>query len=469
MTNESGKTSGLLIALDLLILFVAYLLAILTREIAGHENIVNSRDHIQLLPLILTVQMLSLLAAGAYLKKNALNGKAADDFLMISRSFLISMGVIFGLIFLFRMHYLSRGVLGLFAVYGFLLLLFERVVIRKFRVAALLSHSQIALVIGCGSRAQRLVQTIHDSPDLKTHVMGYLDRDKNKVGETFINVPVLGSVDDISQILEQNVIDEVIVAIPRSLIKDFGDIALACEEQGVNFRFMADMFDLEVARMGLVHLGAIPLLTFEPVAHDEISLFFKRMIDVVAVLLSLPLLIPTFFIIAILIKLDSRGPVFFVQERIGYRKRGFDMYKFRSMYTETKLTEEELESMNEADGPIFKIANDPRATRIGRFIRKTSLDELPQLINVLKGDMSLVGPRPMSLRDVNRFDRSIQRKRFSVRPGLTCLWQVSGRSDLNFDQWLELDLEYISRWSLGLDFKILLQTIPAVIVARGAV
>jgi len=469
MTSESGKTGVLLIALDILVLFVAYLLAILTREFVGDANIISARDHIQLLPLILTVQMLSLMASGAYLKKNVGKSKVTDDILIISRSFLIAMGVIFALIFLFRMHYLSRGVLGLFALFAFVFLLLERAAIRRLSVAALLSHSQIALVIGCGSRGQRLVKTIQERPELKIHVIGYVDRDKSKVGETFLNVPVLGCIDEISQILARNVIDEVIVAVPRSLIKDFAEIACACEEQGVNFRFMADMFDLEVARMGLVHLGEIPLLTFEPVAHDEVSLFLKRTIDVVAVLLSLPLIAPVFLVVATLIKLDSPGPAFFVQERIGFRKRSFKMYKFRSMYTDTKLSEDELESMNEADGPIFKIANDPRVTRIGRFIRRTSLDELPQLINVLKGDMSLVGPRPMSLRDVDRFDRSIQRKRFSVRPGMTCLWQVSGRSDLNFDQWLALDLEYISRWSLGLDFKILLQTIPAVLAARGAV
>ncbi|MBI1194379.1 MAG: exopolysaccharide biosynthesis polyprenyl glycosylphosphotransferase [Gammaproteobacteria bacterium] len=468
MTSGSERTGGLLIGLDVLVLFGAYLLALLTREMVG-ENVVSSRDHIQLLPLILSVQMLSLVASGAYIKKHLAKSKMTDDILVIVRSFLIALGVIFGLIFLFRMHYLSRGVLGLFALYAFVLLLVERVIIRKFSVASLLGHSQVALVIGCGGRGQRLVKSLQENPDLRIHVIGYVDRDKNKVGEKLMNVPVLGTIDDISQILGQNVIDEVIVAVPRSQLKDFEEIAFACEEQGVNFRFMADMFDLEVARMSLAHLGEIPLLTFEPVAHDEVALFLKRLLDIAAVLISLPIILPVFLVIAIMIKLDSRGPVFFVQERVGYRKRGFKMYKFRSMSTETTITQEELESMNEADGPIFKIANDPRVTKVGRFIRKTSLDELPQLINVLKGDMSLVGPRPMSLRDVNRFDRSIQRKRFSVRPGMTCLWQVSGRSNLNFDQWLALDLEYISRWSLGLDFKILLQTIPAVLAARGAV
>ena len=145
------------------------------------------------------------------------------------------------------------------------------------------------------------------------------------------------------------------------------------------------------------------------------------------------------------------------------------MFKFRSMYVDAEERLKEIEHLNEADGPIFKIKDDPRTTRVGRFIRKTSIDELPQLINVLRGEMSLVGPRPMSLRDVDRFDRGIQRKRFSVQPGLTCLWQISGRSDLPFEKWLELDLEYITNWNFWLDVQILFKTIPAVLKSRGAV
>ena len=171
----------------------------------------------------------------------------------------------------------------------------------------------------------------------------------------------------------------------------------------------------------------------------------------------------------VLIKLDSEGPVFFVQQRVGLRKRLFPMFKFRSMVVDAEAKLKEIEHLNEADGPIFKIAKDPRVTRIGGFMRKTSLDELPQLINVLMGHMALVGPRPMSVRDVELFERGIQRRRFSVRPGLTCLWQISGRSNLPFEKWLELDLAYIDNWSLGLDFKILFKTIPVILKGDGAV
>ena len=167
-------------------------------------------------------------------------------------------------------------------------------------------------------------------------------------------------------------------------------------------------------------------------------------------------------------KLDSPGPAFFTQERVGLNKRVFRMIKFRSMYEDAEERMAEIEHLNEADGPIFKIANDPRMTRVGRILRRTSIDELPQLFNVLKGEMSLVGPRPMSLRDVQQFSLGVQRKRFSVRPGLACLREVSGRSRLTFNQWLELDLKYIDEWSLWLDFKILLRLIPSVIKGDGA-
>jgi exopolysaccharide biosynthesis polyprenyl glycosylphosphotransferase len=181
------------------------------------------------------------------------------------------------------------------------------------------------------------------------------------------------------------------------------------------------------------------------------------------------LLAPLFAVIAILIKLDSRGPVFFVQERMGYNKRRFMMIKFRTMVADAEARMQEIEHLNEKEGPIFKMKNDPRITRLGRFLRKTSLDEIPQFINVLLGDMSLVGPRPLSIRDALKLEVSWQKRRFSVRPGLTCIWQVSGRSNLSFEEWMKLDLEYIDHWSLLLDWRILLKTVPAVLTSRGAV
>jgi len=236
----------------------------------------------------------------------------------------------------------------------------------------------------------------------------------------------------------------------------------------VRLRFMADLYDFRAQRVRLSLVNDIPLLSFEPVARGESALVAKRICDIVLTLAGLPLLLPVFLLTAIAIRIDSPGPVFFTQNRVGLHKRRFKMYKFRSMVTDAEERIKELEHLNEASGPNFKIKHDPRMTRVGRFIRKTSIDELPQLFNVLLGDMSLVGPRPMAIRDVELFDRGAQRKRFSVRPGITCLWQISGRSDLDFDDWLKLDLEYIENWSFWLDLKILFRTVYVVLAGKGA-
>jgi lipopolysaccharide/colanic/teichoic acid biosynthesis glycosyltransferase len=209
-------------------------------------------------------------------------------------------------------------------------------------------------------------------------------------------------------------------------------------------------------------------LTFETVVQDEWHLFLKRTIDIGLVCLGLPLILPLMAAAALVIKLDSPGPVFFVQERVGLNKRRFRMLKFRTMREGSERLQGELEALNQADGPMFKIFGDPRITRVGRVLRRTSLDELPQVVNVIQGVMSLVGPRPMSLRDANLLGHGIERKRFSIKPGITGLWQVSGRCTLPFSRWLELDLQYVEHCSLALDAKILFRTIPAVLKGTGA-
>jgi exopolysaccharide biosynthesis polyprenyl glycosylphosphotransferase len=233
-------------------------------------------------------------------------------------------------------------------------------------------------------------------------------------------------------------------------------------------RVLASLFDLQKGWVNNSQFDGMSVATFSPHSSEGWPMLFKRMLDILVSLLLLFLLAPVWILVALLIKLDCSGPVFFVQDRVGLNKRRFRMYKFRTMVGDAEKKQSELESLNEADGPVFKIKNDPRITRLGKYLRKTSIDELPQLLNVLKGDMSLVGPRPLPIRDYQGFDQDWVRRRFSVPPGITCLWQVTGRSSLSFKEWMELDLNYIDHWSLWLDVKVIAKTIPAVLKGVGA-
>jgi exopolysaccharide biosynthesis polyprenyl glycosylphosphotransferase len=325
------------------------------------------------------------------------------------------------------------------------------------------------LVIGSGRRAQNLIDTYRRQSEWGVDIIGMLDPEAASRPQEVNGLPVLGGLGEIRRVLATQVVDEVVVCVPRSLLNDIEEIIDACGEQAICVKFLADVYDLpEGATLHLDNIGNQPVLSVDPVYHEEGRLIVKRIMDLLMTIPVLVALTPLFALVALAIKLDSRGPVFFKQDRVGLNKRPFQMLKFRSMYQDAEARLAELEHLNEAEGPIFKIADDPRVTRVGRFIRRSSIDELPQLFNVLLGDMSLVGPRPMSLRDVSQFSLGVQRRRFSVRPGLACLREVSGRSRLSFDRWLELDLQYIEQWSLWLDLKILLKLVPSVIKGDGA-
>lgn len=469
--DEKSRQAGrLLLVLDTLLAALVYLATYWIRELIFFTNPTDYYEHLAVLPLVLSLQALALFRFGAYrrLRVASIPGYAW----MVIQALAFSFMILFTIFFLLKATYVSRSFLLMYGAVDLLAIVAVRAGLAWWyfhRSVEMDKNFLKVLIVGTGQRAKHLSRTLREHSEWGIDVVGYLDLTPPQPGATVLGDPVLGTVDQIRVFLKQHVIDDVIVAVPRTMIKDVQDIADACEEEGVRLRLMADVFDLQVSRLRLVNLGGIPLLTFEPVAQDEKMLIVKRVMDLAITLTFMPIVLLLMGLVAIAIKLDSPGPVLFVQERVGLRKRLFRMYKFRSMRRDAEQKLKEIEHLNEAQGPIFKIANDPRITRVGKFIRRTSLDELPQLFNVIRGHMSLVGPRPMSMRDVDLFDKGVQRKRFSVRPGLTCLWQVSGRSSLPFTKWLELDLEYIDNWSLGLDFKILLKTIPTVLRGSGAV
>jgi exopolysaccharide biosynthesis polyprenyl glycosylphosphotransferase len=273
----------------------------------------------------------------------------------------------------------------------------------------------------------------------------------------------------VESVISQEPVDEVIVALPISKYGSLVEtIVSVCEEQGIIVRVWTEMFNLRIAKSLVDEIDGVPIVTIRSGPQENWQLGLKLLLDLVGSAALLVLLLPLFAVVALLIRLDSPGPIFFYQERVGLNKRRFRLVKFRTMFDGANQQQQQLEHLNEADGPVFKIRSDPRVTRLGKLLRRYSIDELPQLFNVLKQDMSLVGPRPLPVRDVERIDKQGHKRRFSVKPGITCLWQVNGRSDVSFDHWVRLDLEYIDSWSLGLDMRILLKTIPAVVKGSGA-
>lgn len=281
-----------------------------------------------------------------------------------------------------------------------------------------------------------------------------------ETGEKIESSKYLGSIENIAGILNKNVVDEVIFALPRDYMGEVEKYLLLCEERGLTVKLVLDLFDLHLAKTCLLSVGTLPVLTYHTVSLNNTQLLIKRLMDIMGSLVGLISLgILSIFIIPA-IKLDSKGPVFFKQKRVGQNGRQFELYKFRSMCDGADAKKKELMKHNKVkDGFMFKIDNDPRVTRVGAFLRKTSLDELPQFINVLKGEMSLVGTRPPTLDEVEKYN-NLHHRRISIKPGLTGMWQVSGRSDVtSFDEVVKLDTKYIDDWSVWKDIEILLKTV----------
>lgn len=326
------------------------------------------------------------------------------------------------------------------------------------------------LIVGTNPRALGIAKTIESKREFGYHLVGFVDDHWHwQDGAQNGHHSLIADLNGLQGYLRDNIVDEVIICVP---IKSFYDkasrILAQCEEQGITVRFISDTFTAAKGRSYVDQFDDQYVLTVATGALKGPALLLKRLVDFTGSLLLLTALSPLLLIVASLIKTTSPGPVFFVQERVGLNKRRFRLYKFRTMLVDAEKKQRELEDLNEMSGPVFKIKNDPRITPLGKLLRKTSIDELPQLINVLKGNMSLVGPRPLPVRDYEGFELDWHRRRLSVRPGITCLWQVAGRNSIPFEKWMELDLQYIDQWSLWLDLKILLKTIPAVLKTAGA-
>jgi exopolysaccharide biosynthesis polyprenyl glycosylphosphotransferase len=396
-----------------------------------------------------------------------------DEFLDLMKattigSFLIFLGKV-----TFHITLVTPKFLVVFWAAATLTAILSRVFLRLFLAQVRMRGRNLRdmLIVGTNLRGVQFASKIAENVALGYRIVGFVDKEWDGVRQfESSGFRRVTDFEGLPSFLRKNVVDEVVIALPmRSMHSEASEVATLCEEQGILIRFASTLFDLKVARRRVEEIvEGDSLITHYTGSLEGWPVVIKRGIDIIGSAVLLVFLSPVLLLTALLIKLTSPGPVMFVQKRLGVSKRHFGIYKFRTMVVDAEKRMKAIEHLNEVSGPVFKIKNDPRITPLGKFLRKTSIDELPQLLNVFKGDMSLVGPRPLPIRDYEGFSEDWQRRRFSVRPGITCLWQIGGRSSISFERWMELDLQYIDKWSLWLDLEILLKTIPAVLRGSGA-
>jgi exopolysaccharide biosynthesis polyprenyl glycosylphosphotransferase len=335
-------------------------------------------------------------------------------------------------------------------------------------------NTRNVLVVGSGPRARHVNNVIDEHPEWGLRVIGFVDEGDFPFDPQLLKASIarpsnlrVHKIHEVAELFRDKVIDEVVVACPRSMLAAIAPVITISAAVGAPVTLLSDLFGDILPPPRAVQFGPDPALSFSVMHHGRAQARIKRAIDAVGAPLLIVLTAPVLAAAAIAIRLTSRGPILFRQQRCGLYGRRFTMIKLRTMYADSEECRSELEHLNELDGPVFKIRNDPRITPVGRFLRRYSLDEIPQLWNVWRGDMSLVGPRPPIPGEVDQY-HMLQRRRLSMRPGLTCLWQVAGRNQIGFEDWVRLDLEYIDNWSLALDCQILLRTLPAVLRGTGA-
>lgn len=457
---------------DMLLLLLAFTVAYYLRYDLGIGGDVADENQVPIdtyLPLMFGSALgFFVIARMSGLHHNALRKPVLDEVWSVILSVSFTITLLFGVVFLFRGLAYSRGLFLMAWAITMLLLVSDRLVGRT--LLAILRQRGIGvervLVVGGGRLAQTVMHVLTTQPGLSYRLVGFLHTtDTGDLGR----FKSLGTVDDLEGPVQLHEVDQVIIALTGEEHVRASAIAERCVDIGVDFRLVPDFHDLSMSR-GLVdvtELGGIPVIGPRLNMIGGGNLLMKRALDIAGAGTALLIFGIPWLIICLLIKLDSKGPVFFVQTRVGKNHQTFPARKFRSMYVDAEQRLASLQAQNEATGPLFKMRNDPRVTRVGRWLRRTSLDELPQLLNVLAGDMSLVGPRPPIPAEVDKYE-DWHLKRLSAAPGMTGLWQVSGRSELPFDEMVLLDIYYIENWTLGLDIQILLRTIIAVISGRGA-
>ena len=468
--SRNGRVPGWVVLLDIVTIIVAFLAGYWVRyDLRWFLDIAYDAPLSAYLPFLILYVILTPLffvVDGVY---RTWPRSWMDQVYRITNSTAKVTVLMLAITFVFRPRYYSRAMLIEVGLLTILLLALVRG--AEGLAIAYLRRRGIGIkrvvIVGAGEIGRTVMRTIVARPDLGYRVVGFVDDNPEKGYTDIGRFKALGPLDNLPAILDEERPDEVIITLPWMYHRKIMGIVRECERRRVRPRIVPDLFQMSLTQVNVEDLGGVPLIGVRTVAISKGALLVKRLIDVTVAAVGLVLCAPLFLLIALAIRLDSPGPIIFRQTRVGLRGRHFEMYKFRSMHVGAEEQQDMLADLNEADGPIFKIRDDPRLTRVGRILRRLSLDELPQLVNVLRGEMSLVGPRPPIPAEVEKY-QEWHKKRLEAPPGMTGLWQVSGRSRLSFDEMVLLDIYYIENWSLWLDFKILMRTIPKVLLGEGA-
>ena len=443
--------------LDVSLFVVAFVLAhgVRARWPLGRPVIEPFEQYFWLVLAIVPLVLLILPAQGFYNRPMA-GARRHTAWSLLKSCFMVSVGLVL-LMFLFR-EQLARSVIVYFGAISYLLVFVKEEILRWVARSPLI-QSQLrrrVVLVGSAPETARLRRELARRNLDPFEVVAELDLNERPVS-------------DLVTMLHEHSVNGVILNGSHTFFDQLEQAIQACEVEGVEAWLVADFFKTQHSRTAFDEFCGMPVMVFRTAPDVTWQALVKQMLDLVGGFLALVLLAPLMLLIALMIKLTSAGPVFFRQSRCGLNGQPFTMWKFRTMVTDAEQQKQALMKANEMSGPVFKLRRDPRVTPVGRFLRRWSLDELPQLINVVKGDMSLVGPRPLPVEEVRRFDALAHRRRLSVKPGMTGSWQVSGRNDVcDFNTWVQMDLDYIDNWSIWLDVKILAQTIPAVIGGAGA-
>ncbi len=461
------------VLVDALLINVAFLIAYWLRyDLQWFRSVdpANNVPYSAYLPMVIPLTLILLLAMrreGAYDLRRARSFYDEIYGVLNATTTAIMLLVVF--VFFYRRLFYSRMIFIYGGILILVLLMLARMV-RSLVVARLRQAGQgvdRVLIIGAGEVGRTVMRNIIAQPELGYQVVGFLDDDPGKSNNDIGPIKALGPVENLPQVIREQHIDQVIVTLPWQYHRKTVRLVLEAEDAGARARVVPDLFQLSLGRVDVEAINGIPLISIKQTALTGWNLVLKRGFDLCFAIPFVVLTSPLWLLLAIAIKLDSSGPIFFRQERAGEHGKPFQVYKFRSMSVGAEAEQARLLAHNEASGPLFKMRDDPRRTRVGRLIRQTSLDELPQFLNVIRGEMSVVGPRPAVFSEVAQY-QEWQRKRLEIRPGITGLWQVSGRSDLTFDEMVMLDIYYGENWSLSSDVRIILRTVPQVLFGDGA-